>query len=178
MKQKKITLHTLLVIILVVIDQISKRHADIYLKGTDGIDLIPGVFKLYFLEGGNSGAAFGILQGQYIFFAVLTVLIIAAIMYILLRMPFNIKRFNPIRYTMLFLIAGALGNFIDRTYTYIVYGTNYVIDFLYFYLIEFPIFNVADVYVTCSAILLFVLIVFFYKEDDFSFLFKRKAKEN
>ena len=52
-----------------------------------------------------------------------------------------------------------------------------IIDFLYFSLIDFPIFNVADIYVTCSAILLFILILFVYKDEDLGFLSGKKEKK-
>ena len=53
---------------------------------------------------------------------------------------------------------------------------DYVVDFFYFELINFPIFNVADIYVTCATILLAVLLLFFYKEDDLKFLSIRPKK--
>jgi signal peptidase II len=66
---------------------------------------------------------------------------------------------------LLVLVAsGAIGNMIDRL------SQNYVVDFVYFSLINFPIFNVADIYVTCSTVGLILAILFYYKEDDFRFL--------
>ncbi len=47
---------------------------------------------------------------------------------------------------------------------------NYVVDFFYFELINFPIFNVADCYVTVAAVLLIISIMFIYKEEDFKFI--------
>ena len=67
------------------------------------------------------------------------------------------------------LIAGALGNIIDRV------RFDYVVDFISFVLIHYPIFNVADCYVVVSAIVLFCLFLFVYKEEDLEFLsFKRR----
>ena len=60
------------------------------------------------------------------------------------------------------ICSGALGNFIDRI------AHRYVVDFFYFELIDFPVFNVADIYVTVSAVLLILLILFYYKEDELS----------
>ena len=55
---------------------------------------------------------------------------------------------------------------------------NYVVDFIYFSPIDFPIFNVADIYVTVSMVLLlFVLVMFYYKEEDFEFLKWKQNKE-
>ena len=70
-------------------------------------------------------------------------------------------------------MAGAIGNMIDRTLL------NYVVDFLYFSLIDFPIFNVADIYLTCATIALGILIIFYYKEDELDLIlhvFVRKKK--
>ena len=71
-------------------------------------------------------------------------------------------------YVLIFFIAGALGNLFDR----VVY--KYVIDFLYFKLIDFPIFNVADIYVTCAAFSMIGLGVFYYKDEDFEMIFPSK----
>ena len=65
---------------------------------------------------------------------------------------------------MVFLAAGAAGNFIDRLLR------GYVVDFFYFSLIDFPIFNVADIYVTVATACLVILLLFVYKEEDLSFL--------
>ena len=80
------------------------------------------------------------------------------------------RKFWPIRICMILICSGAIGNLIDRV------RFNYVVDFLYFELIDFPIFNVADIYVTVSAIALCVLLLFVYKDDDFDSLFKNKNK--
>ena len=66
------------------------------------------------------------------------------------------------------LIAGALGNIVDRL------RFDYVVDFISFVLIHYPIFNVADCYIVVSAILLFLLFMFVYKEADLEFLSFRK----
>ena len=72
---------------------------------------------------------------------------------------------------MVLLLSGAVGNLIDRA----VRG--FVVDFFYFSLIDFPIFNVADCYVVCAAGLLILLIGFFYKEEELSFLSTGKEKK-
>ena len=64
--------------------------------------------------------------------------------------------------------SGALGNFIDRV------RQGYVVDFFYFSLINFPIFNVADIYIVVGTILLILLIFFYYKEEDLNVIFKKK----
>jgi signal peptidase II len=67
--------------------------------------------------------------------------------------------------------AGAVGNMIDRIFR------KYVVDFVYFSLINFPVFNVADIYVTVAAVMLVILILFFYQEEDFDRIFPKKTKE-
>ena len=70
-----------------------------------------------------------------------------------------------------FVIAGAIGNFIDRVVN------QYVVDFIYFSLIDFPKFNVADIYITCGCFIIFFFVLFIYKDEDFQFL-SLKNKES
>jgi signal peptidase II len=81
------------------------------------------------------------------------------------------SKFLPLRIGMIFLIAGAIGNMIDRI------KLGYVVDFFYFELIDFPIFNVADIYVTCSMIFIFLLMIFKYDNDDFDIMLGSKHKK-
>ena len=129
------------------------------------ISLIQGVFELRYLE--NRGAAFGLLQNQRTFFIILTIIFLAAMVYVYMRIPSD-KKYLPLRLLVIIVSAGAFGNFYDRL------TLTYVRDFLYFSLIDFPIFNVADIYVTCSAVAFFILVVFVYKEDDLAFMEKKK----
>ena len=73
---------------------------------------------------------------------------------------------------MVLLAAGGLGNFVDRLFL------GYVRDFLDFKLIDFPVFNVADSYVTIGLVILIILIMFVYNEKDFGFLPFVKDKSN
>ena len=66
---------------------------------------------------------------------------------------------------VVFIVSGALGNLIDRV------RLGYVVDFFYFELIDFPVFNVADIFVTVSAVLLAVLLLLYYKEEDLEQIF-------
>ena len=109
------------------------------------------------------------LKTKMIFFIVLTAICIFLLIKLYLRIP-DIKRYMVLNGVIIVLVAGALGNLIDR----IIH--NYVIDFFYFSLINFPIFNVADIYVTCSVFVLAYLILFFLKEDDFEKIFPSKKK--
>lgn len=120
----------------------------------------------------NNGSAFGMFSGKINAFLVLTVIIVAVITYIVIRMPVT-KRYLPMYIVCTMLISGAIGNLIDR----VRFG--YVRDFIYFKLINFPVFNVADCYVTISVAIFIVLILFVYKENEFDFLsFKKKADKD
>ncbi|MBE5909618.1 signal peptidase II [Pseudobutyrivibrio sp.] len=146
-----------LIIALIAIDQLTKLLAVSNLKDKSDFIIIPNVFQLHYLE--NTGAAFSILEGKQIVFAIVTPILLLALLFMLIRMPQN-KKFTCLNYIIIFLIAGAIGNYIDRI------TNNYVVDFLYFSLINFPVFNVADCYVTVSIFLLLFLVLFYYKDED------------
>lgn len=154
----------------ILIDQGTKMLAVAHLKGKEAILIIPNVFQLQYLE--NHGAAFGILQNKRGFLLVITICILAAIIFFYRKIPAQ-KRFLPLHIAMILVAAGALGNMIDR----MVHG--YVVDFLYFSCIRFPIFNIADCYVVIAAVIAVILIGFYYKEEDFEqlSLFSSSKKE-
>lgn len=149
--------------VLLLLDQLSKIWA-VSALAEKPIELIPGVFELRYLE--NHGAAFGILQNQRWFFLLLTAAFVVLLIIAYRKLPGG-KRHLPLRILCAALMAGALGNAIDRALL------GYVRDFLYFCLIDFPIFNVADIYVTVSAFVFIILVLFVYKDEDFNFLRKR-----
>lgn len=147
----------LIFLLLLILDQGTKYAALLFLKGKDGISLIPHVLELTYLE--NRGAAFGILQNRQGLFILLTaaaVVFIAAVFYRISKK----ENQTGISACLLALLAGAAGNLIDR----ILHG--YVIDFIYFSLIDFPVFNLADCYVTLSVAVLCVLFLFVYKDEE------------
>lgn len=169
-KKKKIFLivDVILVVLLVVLDQFTKYLACEYLQDKPAFKIIDGILELNFLK--NSGAAFGMLQNQKVFFILVAVLILIIIAYVLFRMPDD-KKYNVMHFLLVLIASGAAGNMIDRV------RQDYVVDFIYFVIINFPIFNVADIYVTVSTFLFVVLFLFYYNENDFSFLsFKQQKK--
>lgn len=154
--------------ILIFADQFTKKMAVSYLKDKPAKVLIDGVFELNYLE--NRGAAFGMFQNQKILFVIIAVIMITVIGCIIVKLPL-MKKYNILEIILVLITAGAIGNLIDRI------KVDYVVDFFYFVLINFPIFNVADIYVSVSCVLLAILILFYYKEEDFAFLTKKKNKE-
>ena len=144
-------------IALIAVDQITKVWAVMYLHEAERvIPVIDGVFEFHYTE--NRGVAFGMLEGQLWLFVPMTLLVVALLGVMLLRSP--LRQFKLFTIPAVMIIAGAVGNLIDR----ILYG--YVIDFLYFKLIDFPIFNFADCCVVVGAILLFVFFLFVWKDDE------------
>lgn len=143
-------------IALIAVDQITKIWAVTQLHEAGRvIPIINGVFELRYTE--NRGVAFGMLQGQLWLFVPLTLLVVVLFGVMLMRSP--LRRYKLFTIPAVMIIAGAIGNLIDR----ILYG--YVIDFLYFRLIDFPIFNFADCCVVVGAILLFIFFLFVWKDD-------------
>lgn len=162
MKAKTKTLILLLLIVVpgVFLDQITKLVARRELADGPKV-LISKVlnFELFY----NTGAVWGSFKGKTIILALISVLIIIPLLFFMFKMPFE-KKYYPLHVCFSFITAGAIGNLIDRIYF------KKVTDFIYFCLINFPIFNVADIYVTCSVILMAVLILFYYKDEDFEWL--------
>lgn len=165
---KMLIIDCIIFILLVILDQYTKIILTA-IKGGNSIPLINNVLEFRYLE--NHGAAFGILQGQRVFFLIMSIVVFLVIGLILYRIP-NEKKYLALNLILTFILAGAIGNTIDR----LVLG--YVRDFIYFSLIDFPIFNVADIYITCSTILLIIVIIFFYKEDDLKFLSFKSEKDS
>lgn len=151
--------------IAVFIDRYTKILAVENLKGKPSYILIKGVFEFLYSE--NRGAAFSILQGKQWFFYIVTLLVLLVIYYIVYKLPFE-KKYMPLFYILCFIFAGALGNFIDR----VMYA--YVVDFIYISLINFPIFNMADIYISIATTVLIVCLLFIYKEEDFRFIKNKK----
>lgn len=150
------------------LDQWTKYLAVAHLKGQSPFVLWEGVFELYYSE--NRGAAFGMMQGKQGFFFLIAVIVIAAVLWLLYRMPSG-RRYLPFTGCLFLLVSGAAGNMIDRL------ANGYVVDFLYFKLIDFPIFNVADCYVVISTFLLILLFLFVYSDEELEFL-SLKAPRN
>lgn len=169
----------ILTIFLILIDQFTKYMAVVRLKAQNDVILIKNVLRLHYLDGGNTGAAWGLLSGKIILFVVFTII---AMIFIIIFI-YNTQRIilnTDIKSTVLplkilncafvFLLSGAAGNLIDR----IVHG--YVIDFIYFELINFPIFNVADCYVTIACAVIVIICFFKVKENEFNQIFSLKRK--
>lgn len=150
--------------LLVFFDRITKNWMVANLKGKDPIVLIDGVFELQYLE--NRGAAFGMLQNARVFFVLAACILFFILLFVLHRVP-NEKKYLPWHMFCVLLGAGGLGNLIDRL------QQAFVVDFFYFKCIDFPIFNVADIYVTIGTFWMVFFVIWKCKEEDLSFLTRK-----
>ena len=137
-------------LLIVAVDQLVKYWAYTSLRPVGSIPVINQIFHLTYTE--NTGAAFSMLSGQGLFLTVVPILACGLILYLL----FSRRVDHPLgRWALLFLLSGAVGNLIDRVFR------GFVVDFIDFRVIRFAIFNVADIFITIGAVLLFVYLLFF-----------------
>ncbi len=134
----------------ILLDRVVKLWAVNSLKPIGDIPVINGVFHLTYAT--NTGGAWSILSGRITFFIIITVIALAAGIYFL----FFFKKYDRILYytSISLIIGGAVGNFIDR----LMYGE--VVDMFYIKLINFPVFNVADMILVAGTICLSWFILF------------------
>ena len=141
----------MLFVILVIADQLTKHLAVVRLKNQAAYYLINGILEFNYLE--NRGAAFGVLQNQKYFFVFVALIFIGVIVFVLIKVPTQ-KKYYSLNILLVINAAGAVGNMIDRV------RYDYVVDFIYLVCIQFPIFNVADIYVTTATVILVFQILF------------------
>lgn len=147
--------------VLLGLDQYTKYLAIRHLKGNPAYVLIDGVLELQYLE--NRGSAFGMLQNQKFFILFVGIVFLLGIFLLLLRLPQD-RKFRIVHILLTFIIAGGIGNMVDR------FRFDYVVDFISFILINYPVFNVADCYIVAATVGLFFLFLFVLKEEDLDFL--------
>ncbi|MCM1568292.1 MAG: signal peptidase II [Roseburia sp.] len=156
-----LVLDVLLVALLLAFDQFTKYLAIVRLKGQPAFVLIDGVLELQYLE--NRGSAFGMLQNQKFFILFVSAVFLAILLFVLFKLPEKSK-YKWLHLLISVVMAGGIGNMTDR------FRFDYVVDFISFILINYPIFNVADIYVVVGTIGLGILLLFVYKEKDLEFL--------
>ena len=149
--------HFILLAVVLTANQLTKQWARNTLAGAP-IVLWKDVFSLRLIY--NTGASFGIFQNKTIALTVFSIIGMLAIGVFYFLLP-KVKKMRWMRLTLTMIVAGGIGNIIDR----IAFGK--VTDMLSFDLINFPVFNVADIGVTCGAIVMCVLWLFYYKDEDF-----------
>lgn len=142
----------ILTIAIIFFDQLTKLIAQKNLQPIGNIDIIKGFFSLTYVE--NRGAAFGIFKNKKFLLVGITTAVVVAIIVFLIR---NKNLNKLLRISFILIIAGAIGNLIDRVYL------SYVVDYLHLYIgsvFDWPVFNIADMSVVTGTILLAVSIIF------------------
>ena len=134
--------------LLVGLDQWSKYLTVQNISLGETKEFIPGFFFLTHLR--NTGAAWSLLEGKMIFFYVITVIVSVVIIYLLIK---NYKKSIWYSVGLSFVLAGAIGNFIDRV------RLGYVVDMLQTDFMNFPIFNVADSTLVVGVICIFIYLI-------------------
>lgn len=139
-------IYIIIIVLGIILDRLTKNYAinNLIENPYNGT-----LFNFTYLE--NRGAAFGILQDRRIFFIILTLAIVCALVYYFLK---NYKT-NPkvLNIALAMIISGAIGNFYDRLFQ------GYVVDFIEFAFVNFPVFNIADIFVTIGSILLIIYMI-------------------
>ena len=138
---------------IVAADQITKLLVVANIPLFSSVPAINGLFNLTYVQ--NTGAAFSAFQGMQWLFALIFVAFAAGILWEFpkKRLPFTMAE----RWAMVAVFAGGLGNMIDRL------RLGYVVDMINLEFMDFPVFNVADCFITCGCIFLMVHLIFFNK---------------
>ncbi|WP_148549762.1 signal peptidase II [Paraclostridium bifermentans] len=145
-------IYILIILGLIGLDQISKFLAVKYLVNIGSIPIIKDIFHLTYVE--NRGAAFGMFQNNQMIFVVVALAACIFGLYYLYKKQLNLLGKSAI----IFIIAGAIGNLIDRV------RLGFVVDYFDFRIVWNYVFNVADVFVVIGTILLCIYIICF--END------------
>ncbi len=156
-------------IVAILFDQLTKLHIRATLPVSSSYDVIPGVLEILHHE--NPGASWGMMKGQTTLFLIIAVIVVIGLTYFAFRIPQE-KKYLPLNIVASLILAGALGNTIDRV------AKKTVTDFIYVSCINFPIFNVADIYIVVATFVLIALILFVYKDEDLRFMEVRKKAED
>lgn len=141
-------------LVIVALDQLSKYATVTSIAMGGRVEAIPGLFHFTYVR--NTGAAFSTLQGQRWLFIVIYAAFLLFFLWMILKKPLPFTKFEY--WCMAAILGGGLGNLVDRI------RLGYVVDMICTDFITFPVFNVADCFVTCGAILLFVHLVFWNKD--------------
>ena len=146
--------YVLFVVLIVVIDQITKYLTVLYIPAIGVQTFIPGLLQITYVQ--NTGAAFSSFEGQQWLFAIVFIVFTGAILYEYFKKPMPFTALE--RWCIAAIYGGGAGNMIDRL------RQGYVVDMLETEFMEFPVFNVADCFITCGCILLMIHLAFFNKQ--------------
>lgn len=148
----------LLIALLTFFDQLTKYMITNSFAPGESRVVIKNILSLTYIT--NAGVAWGMFQGKRIVFLVLTAVVLLFCFYLYANIAEQ-KKYRLLRIALIVLVSGAVGNMIDRI------KLGHVVDFFCLEFINFPIFNVADIFVVVSMIGIFLLIMFKYSNEEF-----------
>lgn len=157
----------LLIALLTAFDQLTKYMITSSFELYESKMVIQNILSFTYIR--NTGVAWGMFQGKRIIFLVLTAVVLLFCFYIFANIAEQ-KKYRLLRIALIVLVSGAVGNMIDRI------KLGYVVDFFCVEFIDFPIFNVADIFVVVSMIGIFLLIMFKYNNEEFDEILGIKKK--
>lgn len=139
---------------IVAADQITKYLTVANIALYEDVPFLPGLLQLTYVQ--NTGAAFSSFEGQQWLFALIFIVLTGLIFWEYFKKPMGFTTFE--RWCIAAIYGGGLGNMIDRV------RLGYVVDMIETTFMEFPVFNVADCFITCGCIAMMVHLVLFNKE--------------
>ncbi len=142
-------------IAVLILDIMTKLLAELQLRAVDTIPLLRDIFHLTYVE--NTGIAFGLFSGARWIFVAVTIGVLGLLAVIF---TYTHPRSRWLKWGMSLVYGGALGNLLERM------AKGYVVDFLDFRLIHFPVFNVADIAVCAGAVCLMIHFIFYDKPKE------------
>lgn len=147
-------MYEIFIVILVLLDQVSKVFMQSFLEYGNSVAILDGVFHLTYVE--NRGAAFGLFENMQVFFIIVAVIVtVVGLVYIHKSETSKLAKIS-----ICLIIAGAIGNLIDRV------KMGYVVDFFDFRFIWNYVFNIADVFVVIGTLLLCIYLLKSGKEEN------------
>lgn len=147
-------MYEIFIVILVLLDQVSKVFMQNFLEYGNSVAILDGVFHLTYVE--NRGAAFGLFENMQVFFIIVAVIVtIVGLVYIHKSETSKLAKIS-----ICLIIAGAIGNLVDRV------KMGYVVDFFDFRFIWNYVFNIADVFVVIGTLLLCIYLLKSGKEEN------------
>ena len=159
---KKIIISLLAIVAIVASDQFTKFLIIKNFTVEQEKQVFGNAFVLRYIR--NTGAAWGSFAGYIPLLLVFTVIVLAALCYVYKNI-IDEPVFLPVRICIVAIAGGAIGNMIDRV------RLGFVVDFFYAKFINFPVFNVADIFVTVSVFVLIFLFIFKYNGEETDIIF-------
>ena len=145
--------YSLFALLVVVLDQVTKYLTVTNIALYEDVPFLPGLLQLTYVR--NTGAAFSSFQGQQWLFALIFLVFTAMLLYEYFRKPMGFTPFE--RWCIAAIYGGGFGNMVDRI------RMGYVVDMLETTFMDFPVFNVADCFITCGCVLLMGHLLLFNK---------------